>query len=295
MLKASVVIALYNGETTIGEQLDALNAQSCTAFEVVVADNGSTDTGPAIVQDHPLRARLVDASGRRGQAHARNVGAAAARSEKLLFCDQDDVADPGWVAALVDALNDWDIVGGLSEGHTLNGWRVTWRSEPMRPDGVARPSSASGSNLAIRREVLDALGGWPEDYVGGGEDTALCWQAQLSGFTLGYREDAVMHYRYRTDLRSHARQQYEYGRQIARLRARFPGLDHPPVVPLYRSAGWLAFHVHLLLARPTAGWWVTVAARSIGSVVGARNARLSGTAESPDGGRRGSGQAEYRS
>lgn len=283
MLKASVVIALYNGAATVGEQLDALAAQSCTTFEVIVADNGSTDAGPAIVQQHPLRARLVDASDRRGQSHARNVGAAAARSEKLLFCDQDDVADPGWVTALADALDDWDIVGGLSEGRTLNGWRVAWRTEPMRPDGGTPLPAATGSNLAIRREVLDGLGGWPEDYLGGGEDAALCWKAQLNGFTLGYREDAVMHYRYRADLRSHARQQYEYGRQQTRVRARFPELNHPPAVPLYRSAGWLAVHMHLLLARPTAGWWVAVAARSIGSVVGARDARLSGTAESPDG------------
>jgi len=285
MRKASVVIALYNGETTIGEQLDALNAQTCTAFEVVVADNGSTDAGPVIVQQHPLRARLVDASGRRGQSHARNVGAAAAKSDKLLFCDQDDVAAPGWVAALADALDDWDIVGGLTEGHTLNGWRVAWRNEPVGPDRSLPLPAALGCNLAIRRNVLDDLGGWPEDYVGGGEDVALCWQAQLSGFTLGYRPDALMHYRYRTDLRSHARQQYEYGRQLARLRARFPELDHPPVVPLYRSIGWLALHVHLLLARPSAGWWLTIAARSIGGVLGGRDAGLSEKAASPDGGR----------
>lgn len=282
MLKASVVIALYNGEATMGEQLDALNAQSHTDFEATVADNGSTDAGPAIVEEHPLRARLVDASGRRGQSYARNVGAATARSEKLLFCDQDDVADPGWVAALADALDAWDIVGGLSGGRTLNGWHVAWRTEPMRPDGVTPLPAAHGSNLAIRREVLDVLGGWPEDYLGSGEDAALCWKAQLKGFTLDYREDAVMHYRYRTDLRSHARQQYEYGRQLALLRARFPGLDHPPVVPMYRSAAWLAVHVNLLSSRHTAGWWLTIAARSLGGVVGARNARLSARAESRD-------------
>lgn len=269
--RASVVIALYNGESTIGEQLDALSSQTCTEFEVVVADNGSTDKGPAIVKGHSVGARLVDASERRGQSHARNVGASAARSEKLLFCDQDDVADRRWVAALTDALDDWHLVGGLCEVRTLNGPRAGWRPQPVRPDLGLPLRAASGSNMGIRRRVLYELGGWPEDYIGGGEDNALCWRARLNGFTLGYREDAVMHYRYRSDLWSHTRQQYQYGRQTARLRAAFPEMDPSTVVPFYRSAGWLALHVHLLLSQRTSGWWLTIAGRALGGAIGARS------------------------
>lgn len=271
MPNIAVVIALYNGGATIVEQLDALAAQTVKDFEVVVADNGSTDDGAHLVRSHQLNATLVAARERRGQAHARNIGAAHTTASKLLFCDQDDVADREWVAAMSEALDRWHLVGGRSEGATLNGPVAAWRTEPMTPTQRLPLPAATGSNMGIRRAVFDAVGGWPEDYLGGGEDFALCWRAQFDGFTIGYAPDAVMHYRYRQDLRSHARQQYQYGRQMGRLRLRFPALDHPPLVPLWRSAAWLAVHGSLLLHRRTVGLWVGVAAQAVGAQVGIRS------------------------
>ena len=100
----SVVVALYNGADTIEAQLDALTLQSATGFEVIVADNGSTDLGPKIVIAHTVGAHLVDASNIRGQGHARNVGASVANGDLLLFCDQDDIVSPEWVEAMRAAL-----------------------------------------------------------------------------------------------------------------------------------------------------------------------------------------------
>ena len=76
-LEVAIVIPLFNGAETITEQLDALARQTFSRpFEVVVADNGSTDAGPGLVRAHPMaNLRLVDASQCRGQAHARHVGA----------------------------------------------------------------------------------------------------------------------------------------------------------------------------------------------------------------------------
>ena len=74
----SVIIATCNGAPYIGRQLHSILNQVCASeWEVIVADNGSTDMTRDIVlaysQREP-RLRLVDASQRRGQAHARNVG-----------------------------------------------------------------------------------------------------------------------------------------------------------------------------------------------------------------------------
>lgn len=69
------------------------------------------------MEKHPLeRMSLIRASCERGQAFARNIGAFAKVGELvpegLLFCDQDDVVDDDWVAAMARGLHQFDIVGG---------------------------------------------------------------------------------------------------------------------------------------------------------------------------------------
>lgn len=103
-VKLSVIIPCLNAERTIGEQLAALAAQRWSErWEVIVADNGSTDGTLEVVRRFAGRLpelRVVDASQRRGSGYARNRGAAVARGEWLAFCDADDVVAPGWVAAM---------------------------------------------------------------------------------------------------------------------------------------------------------------------------------------------------
>src|SRR4051812_42896987 len=110
----SVIIPCYNAAETIGVQLDALTTQPCAEpFEIIVADNGSTDGTRGVVfrhQAHFPHLRIVDASARRGSACARNVGARMAAGDKLAFCDADDEVAPRWVAAISEALDRHDFV-----------------------------------------------------------------------------------------------------------------------------------------------------------------------------------------
>jgi cellulose synthase/poly-beta-1,6-N-acetylglucosamine synthase-like glycosyltransferase len=96
----SVIVPVLNGMPWLAEQLRALVGQECSEpWEVVVADNGSTDETKSVVQEWAARIdkiRLVDASTVRGPGAARNAGARAARGELLAFCDADNVVQPGW-------------------------------------------------------------------------------------------------------------------------------------------------------------------------------------------------------
>lgn len=276
--RAAVVVALFNGATTIELQLDALAAQVLGDIEVIVADNGSHDEGPQIARRHSLQPRVLDASDRAGQAHARNTGAWAASAENVLFCDQDDIVHPRWALSLCESLEEYDLVGGRSDGETLNGPVREWRSAPVTAGGGKPLPWASGSNFGIRREVLLAIGGWPEEYRGGGEDTALCWRAQLAGYTLGYAPDAVVYYRYRTRLQEHCRQQFLYGRQFALVRLRFRQLEHGEVTPLWWTAAWLLRNLPLLGYRRTSGRWLGVLAYAMGFRVGTIVGRRQGGA-----------------
>src|SRR5690606_10578144 len=90
----SVVIPARDAARWIDAQLGALACQEVPVpWEVVVADNGSTDDTVARAEAWAdrLPVRVVDASGRPGPNHARNQGTAAARGDLLLYCDADDV------------------------------------------------------------------------------------------------------------------------------------------------------------------------------------------------------------
>src|SRR6266545_10527 len=108
-MKLSVVVPCFNSAKTIAIQLEALANQTWSEpWEVIVADNGSTDSSVAIAESYKKRLphlRIVDASDRRGAGHARNVGAAAAAGDLLAFCDADDEVAPGWLSAMGQALS----------------------------------------------------------------------------------------------------------------------------------------------------------------------------------------------
>ena len=95
----SIIIPCRNAARTIEETLQALADQKWpAAWEVIVADNGSTDNLARVVAKYTLRIphlRLVDASARRGASYARNIGVNAATGEYILFCDADDVPAAG--------------------------------------------------------------------------------------------------------------------------------------------------------------------------------------------------------
>lgn len=107
----SVMTATYNGEQVLDKLLDSLAAQDlCLPWEYIVVDNGSVDSTLEIVrsrlQSFPAPIRIVDGSARRHIPYVRNLGVIHARAEKLVFCDQDDVVQPGWLSAAHRRLDD---------------------------------------------------------------------------------------------------------------------------------------------------------------------------------------------
>jgi GT2 family glycosyltransferase len=274
----SVVIPVRNASSTLAEQFTALSHQTYRGlWQVVVADNGSTDGSIEIAgrsrADLP-DVVVVDASQRRGQAHARNVGAAHARGELLLFCDADDVVADGWIEALVEALGSFDMVGGRLQLDLLNG-----------PDAYTPPNLPStglpgadgflpyviSANCGIRASVFSAVGGFDESFVGCTEDVDLSWRVQLASYSLGFAPAAVVHYRLRQSARDLARQCFRYGVVGAHLYKKFRG--HPIARPdpgsvlhiwLFILTRW--FHV---FRRPSLRWnWVAHASFRTGCLIG---------------------------
>jgi glycosyltransferase involved in cell wall biosynthesis len=215
------VIPARNAARTLPDVIRGLAADGWDeAWEIVVADNGSTDDTRAVLDD--LRAsiprlRVVDASARPGAAHARNVGARAARGRSIAFFDADDLPHDGWVAAMGRALATSDFVACRLDSDRLNdGWVLAVRGRPqseglLPTDYPPYLPAASGGTIGIRRSVFLDVGGFDETLPLAGEDIEFCWRVQLAGYPLRFVSDAVVSMRFRTTWAALFRQARRYG------------------------------------------------------------------------------------
>ncbi|MDP8959771.1 MAG: glycosyltransferase [Actinomycetota bacterium] len=274
----------FNGAATIEAQLEALSSQTYEGpWELVVADNGSTDDTLHIVQSWEPKlpeVRVIDVPERKGVSHTCNMGAASARGDFIVFCHQDDIVGPVWLAAVAKAAPECDLVGGHLDTEMLNDavtlhWRPPRASRGL-PTAMGFLPYAVGANLGMWADVFDELGGWSEDFFMGGEDIDLCWRAQLASFRLCYAPDALVHYRYRSDLRGFARQIYRYALSEPRLYKtyRSRGVPRNSRTGL-RVWGWALLHLPDLLLSPSRrGRWVKRVAFQWGRVRGSIRERV---------------------
>ncbi|MBD2463756.1 glycosyltransferase [Oscillatoria sp. FACHB-1407] len=246
-MRLSVIIACFNAAQTIGVQLEALALQTwCEPWEIIVADNGSTDDSRAVVEQFKCRLpnlKLIDASKVRGVAHARNVAVSIAQGESLAFCDADDEVAPGWVAAMGEALATYDFVACRREYAKLNEpWLLkvrslnqqngvqTYRYPPFLPH-------ASSSALGVKRTLFQSIGGFDES-MQCLSDTDFCWRLQLAGTKLEFVPNAVVHYRFRPNTWKICTQARKYGKYNVFLYEKYRSKGMPKLTLKMGLAGW---------------------------------------------------------
>jgi glycosyltransferase involved in cell wall biosynthesis len=228
----TVVIPCRNGAATLGAQLQALLEQEAIgAWEIVVADNGSTDATADVIAsfaDAAVPVRRVDAGETAGINYGRNRGVQAGRGALVVLCDADDVVEQGWLRELWTTFESGaDLVGGaLRHFSAACGVLDATPELPSWPmhGFLPRPS---GANCGFTREAYDAIGGFDERFQGGADETEFFWRAQLSGYRLRFVENAVVRYSHRESLRGLFKQKFRYGRAQAQLYAQFRGAGMP--------------------------------------------------------------------
>ncbi len=230
--RVSVVIPIGGVDDDLPLQLEALAGQSYRdRWELVLSFN-SDDSAQRRALDQLIESgdddqqafsvTVVDSSAVRSASHARNVGAGAAGGELLLFCDGDDIADEDWMVNLVASLDDHQAVGGyLDEELLAIPGQDDWRP-PATPDGLPTflgfPFLVS-ANMGIHRSAFEAVGGFDTSLIRG-EDIAFSWDLIERGIELGYRSDAIIHYRHRRGMWPMMKQHYLYGRGFSQILAR---------------------------------------------------------------------------
>lgn len=229
---ASVIIACLNGAETLLETLDALTAQVWNQpWEIILADNGSTDDSAALFAAHAaahpnVPMWVLDVSDQPGKAHALNRAIRAARAPCLLFCDTDDVVAPGWLAAMGTALQHHAFVAARMDFNLLNErWMLAYRGNAQE-HGLARLNHpphalyAGGGSFGFQRGLFETVGDFDREFIHL-EDTDYCVRAHLHGYVLEFVPEALIHIRLRADADAIYAQAYNYARYRALLRARY--------------------------------------------------------------------------
>lgn len=221
---ASVIIPTLNSRELLQKQIISVLNQDTTPyeFEVIIADNGSTDGTEELVAyfaKSDYRIRYIDASSKKGVSFARNKGVSVSSGSLIVFCDADDVVQENWLKAYIDTFID-------RPGQTYGGQLSRYIGDQfVSKSGLNTTlwelAFPSGANCAIDKSTFEKLGQFDESWEWGGEDANFFWNAQLQGVELIFVKDAWIFYQMRASIKSTVKQQFLYGLASSRLYAKF--------------------------------------------------------------------------
>ena len=227
----SVVVPVLNAAPTLHQCLLSLLRTDYPSErrEIVVVDNGSTDSSREIAAALPVV--LVEES-RRGAAAARNRGVEASHGAILAFTDADCVVTAGWLHELVRAFDN-DAVAAV-EGRIVayppatpaeRYAALTGSHSRERRSAGTSPGYVVTANVALRREVFRRIGLFDTRFPGaGGEDVDFSWRfSQEPDFELRYAPKAVVFHRHRATAWGLFSQRVNYGYGRALLHGKYPG------------------------------------------------------------------------
>lgn len=202
----SVVLIFYDDERFLPEAVAGVFAQSYDDWELVLADDGSSDGSSAfarrVAAEHPDRVRYVDhpQHANRGPSATRNLGVRSSRGRYIAVLDSDDVWESNKLAEQVAILDAHPEVG-LVVGTSRYWW--SWSDEPapradrLMPIGapadrvhepptlalqlypLGRGVAPCPSSWLLRRELVERIGGWEEHIRPVYEDQGFLGKAYL--------------------------------------------------------------------------------------------------------------------
>jgi glycosyltransferase involved in cell wall biosynthesis len=186
----SFIIPAYNEESLLGGTLRAVAEAAAAAgepYEMIVADDASTDRTPEIARSYGARVVSVRC---RQIAATRNAGARAAAGEMLVFVDADTRVTAGAVRGAVRAMREGAVGGGCA--FRFDG-RVPIYGRLMQ--AIVGPlyrmlGLASGCFLFCTRAAFDAVGGFDETLFGG-EEASMSRRLGRQGRFVVLRETVI--------------------------------------------------------------------------------------------------------
>jgi GT2 family glycosyltransferase len=209
----SVIIPNYNGQRFLAPLLDALQRQTFPDFEIILADDASSDDSVIFVETHYPPVRLLVNRRNLGFVPTCNAAVAAARAPVVVLLNNDTEPEPTWLAELVqiicanpqaaivtskmllfDQRDKLHTTGDLMGADGIPRNRGVWETDRGQYDHSVEVFSGSGGGSAYRKDVWQMLGGFDEDFWMYLEDVDYAFRAQLIGWRAVFAPQARVYH-----------------------------------------------------------------------------------------------------
>ncbi len=227
----SIIVPSYNRQEEIRELIESFTRLDFPPqrYELIIADDGSTDQTEALVREYQDRLDLdlkFFRQENRGPGAARNMGMEKARGDFFIFVDSDCTAAPQWLSAIDQALSEEqaDAFGGPDSyrddfppllkaiNYSMTSFITTGgiRGHKKKRLGKYYPRSF---NMGLSREVYQKIGGFGS--LRHGQDIEFSHRIIRSGAKVILIPEAVVYHKRRTSLKKFFRQVFNWG--VARI------------------------------------------------------------------------------
>lgn len=205
-----MIVVNWNRRELLRACLCSLRRQSDVPFETIVVDNGSNDGSPEMAE-REFGVRVIRNDQNRGFCEANNQGIAAASGEFIALLNNDAEAQPGWLAALARGCAQATDIGMAASkvlvwedpkridkaGHLIfpdgqNRGRGTGEVDRGQFDAEEEVLWPDGCACLYRKQMLDEIGGFDEDFFAYGDDAELGLRARIAGWRCVYVPRAVV-------------------------------------------------------------------------------------------------------
>ncbi|MGE5223690.1 MAG: glycosyltransferase family 2 protein [Omnitrophica WOR_2 bacterium] len=212
--KVTIIIVNMNGRHHLQKCLPSVFKQNYDDYEVMVVDNASTDGSIDYIEQNFPKIRIIKNGTNFGYAGANNVGFQKASGEYIAVLNPDTQVHPDWLLELIKALQDMPKAGLatpkillMDQPNLINtcGNNITYTGLTVCR-GLQQPAclfteackvpAVSGAAFVIKKEVLDKIGGFDENFFTYYEETDLSLRALLAGYECHYVPASIILHKY---------------------------------------------------------------------------------------------------
>lgn len=184
-MMVSVLIPAYNAEKTINRCLDSILCQTCQDIEMIIVNDGSTDSTLSILLDYAEKDEriLIINQPNQGVSAARNAGLRNVSGEYILCVDSDDWIEPNMIQRMLDLIEDADVVFcGNDHAETqeqvkgTDNVKIEYWNQQQQMFEFMKHKRMTGMlwNKLIRRSIIE--NSWFNEMTGYGEDAEYLWK-----------------------------------------------------------------------------------------------------------------------
>lgn len=212
----SIIVPTFNGGNRIAKCLDALKQQkSVVSTEILVIDDGSTDNTVEIARQYQ-DIRVISQTNA-GPASARNRGVLEARGAIVLFIDDDCVAAPHWLDAMIAPFEDPDVVGAKGAYRTQQKSLIARFVQIEYEDRYRRMAKFPDIDFidtysaAFLRDKFLEVGGFDVNFPQAcAEDAELSYRMSARGWKMKFAREAIVYHTHPDTLQKYLAKKYKF-------------------------------------------------------------------------------------